>query len=135
MRILKTFVLLLLVSAAAAISDSWAQPQEFKSFLAVPEVIQPGVVTTFKFVFSAPLDTSVSPIVEFKMPDDNNLSLPAYWSDVYSCNLSYSFPNTTESGTADITLTGIKTQDGKEVEEVHLSVQVIPGPTPGSMMK
>ena len=127
MKILKTILALIVVFAIAAIAVySYEQPAELGGFFAEPGSIQPGVETTFTFVFNTPMDTSADPNVLFKMPDDNDLLFPVYWDGQYKCKLSYAFPNANESGTVQITLTGARTREGKDIGDIQASVKVIP---------
>ena len=131
MKIIKFIIGLFLMAALGAIVlRAVAQVGELKEFSAEPDFIKPGVVTTFNFVFNTPMDTSVNPIAHFNMPDNNNLYLPTYWNGDYTCRLSFSFPNSRESGNAEVTLTGLKTQDGKDIGEVNAVVKVFERQTP-----
>ena len=135
MKILRVVLVLFIISAfAAMVMHSQEQPQELSSFSANPASIQPEVMTTFSFVFNVPMDTTVSAYVHFKMTDDNDLVFPAYWDGKYKCKVSYSFPNANDSGTAEIILTGARTQDGKDVGDIHESVKVIPSSNPNNRM-
>jgi len=111
------------------------QPGELNAFIAEPEIIHSGSTVMFKFVFNTPMDTSANPIMHLNMRSEANVSFPTVWSDVYTCSFSYEFPNIRENGTAEITLTGAVTRDGKAVDEVHAAVKVISGPNPGTLIR
>jgi len=127
MKLLKIVMVLVVMSVIAAIAAyADEQPAELSGFSAVPGSIQPGVETMFTFVFNKPMDTSEDPNVLFNMPDGNDLIFPAYWDGQYKCELSYAFPNANQSGTVQITLTGAKTQEDKNIGDIQASVNVIP---------
>jgi hypothetical protein len=131
MKILRIVMVLVMISAVAAVvMRAEEQPKELSGFSAVPEAIQPGVQTTFIFVFNVPMDTSENPNILFNIPDDDDLIFPTYWDGQYKCKLSYSFPNVSESVKVKITLTGAKTKDGKDVGDINEFVKIIPGANP-----
>jgi hypothetical protein len=136
MKILRIVMVLFSVFAAGTmVARSSEQPEELSGFTAVPATIKPGVATVFTFVFNVPMDTSEDLNLSFELPDDSELTLPAYWDGQNTCKLSYSFPNINESGTAEITVAGAKTLDGKDIGDINVSVEVVPGTKPVDRMK
>ncbi len=128
---IKYFVIILSLMFKAGLLPVFAsQPMELTSYYSSPDTIQAGTPTTFTFIFNVRMDTTVAPQLNFKMPDDNNLSFPVYWVDQYRCRLTYSFPNVSEGGTADITLQGAKTSQGKTLSDIHVSSKVIEAQRP-----
>jgi hypothetical protein len=117
-------VLFLLSVTCLTIIHSQEQPAEFSGFLSTPDVIKPGALTTFTFIFNQPMDMTASPYEQIKIIGQNDLQLKTSWDGPYKCKLSYSFPNISESGTAEITLTGARTNSGKLLSDVHSSVKI-----------
>jgi hypothetical protein len=126
MKVIRNIVVLfLLFAACASAARSEECPQELSMFYSTPEVVKPGAVTTFTFIFNVAMDVSENPRLFFKMSDNNVLSFQVRWVDDFSCVLAHSFTSGVLDETAEITLAGARTIDNKEVGDIHGVVQFI----------
>ena len=102
-------------------------PSELSAFYAVPGAVRPGTETTFTFIFKIPMDTSYNPYLNIKMAGESDLSFRTYWDGHYSCKVSCTLPWLSATGTADLTLTGAKTADGKTLGDIVERINIAQG--------